>query len=172
VLVLAIVGSLYAPYGHPLALLRAHLNLAATEGAGGTPASSNVRAVFVLLGTATVAALALRRVRPLPDLLRLWSAIGVVIGVAVAAGQFPWYLLTFVAVTVVAAELRHLAALSALGVVSLLAYERRGSSTPAHPLPRLSPLSLGQSVIVLLAAAVLVTVVVKLRRRSFSSVPS
>jgi hypothetical protein len=59
--------------------------------------------------------------------------------------------------------------MSALGLVSFLAYERRGASTAAHPLPRLSPLSLGSSVLVLVAATVTIFAIVRLRRRGFSS---
>ena len=170
-LVALVVAALYAPYSHPWALLADHLRLANTAGAGGTQANSGARLLLLGLGGALVAALALRRERTLPDLLRLWAAIGLVIGVAVAAGEFPWYLLTFVAVTVLAGDLLLLAGMSVLGLVSFLAYERRGASTAAHPLPRLSPLSLGSSVAVLVAATAIVFAIVKLRRRGdYSSV--
>jgi len=72
---------------------------------------------------------------------------------------------------VLAGDLLLLAGMSVLGLVSFLAYERRGASTAAHPLPRLSPLSLGSSVAVLVAATAIVFAIVKLRRRGdYSSV--
>jgi hypothetical protein len=169
-LVAVVIAALYAPYSHPWGLFVDHLRLANTAGAGGTSANSAARLLLLGFGGALVAALALRRDRKLPDLLRLWAAIGLVVGVAVAAGEYPWYLLTFIAVTALAGDLRLIAGMSVLGLVSFLAYERRGTSTAAHPLPRLSPLSLGQSVLVIVVAAAVVFAIVKLRRRAYSSV--
>jgi hypothetical protein len=170
-LIAVVIAALYAPYSHPWALLADHLRLANTAGAGGTSANSGARLLLLGFGATLVVALSLRRDRDLPELLRLWAAIGLVTGVAVAAGEFPWYLLIFIAVTVLSGDLLLLAGMSVLGLVSFLAYERRGASTASHPLPRLSPLSLGHSVLLLVAATAIVFAIVKLRRRGYSSVP-
>lgn len=164
VLVLGTIAVLYSPYSHPTRLLVQHVGLVDHTGAGS--ASGGGRALLLFAGLLAVAALALRRERTLPELLHLWAAVGVCIGVLAVAGGFPWYLLTFLALVVVAGDPRLLGALALLGVLALTVYERHSNSTRAHPLPHLSPLSLGTAVFLLAALAVAAFGGARLLRRS------
>jgi hypothetical protein len=151
-LMLGTIAVLYAPYSHQTRLLVQHVGLVSHTGAAGG-ANAGARALLLLGGVIAVAALALRRERTLPETLRLWAAIGVCVAVLAVAGGFPWYLLTFFALVVVAGDVRLLAALSVLSVLSLTVYERHSNSTRAHPLPHLSPVSLAATVFLLVALA-------------------
>jgi hypothetical protein len=164
VVIVATVAVLYAPYSHTTRLLARHFGLAGTAGAGGTAANGGVRALLLLVGVCVIVFLALRRERTLPEQLRVWALIGVAVGVVVVAGDFPWYLLTFLALAVVAGDLWLTGALGALGLLSLAVYERHSDSTHTHPLPHLSKVSFG--VFVLFLAAVVGALVGMVRLRN------
>jgi len=163
-LMLATIAVLYSPYSHRSRLLVQHIGLVSHTGAAGG-ANAGGRALLLLAGVIAVAAVALRRERTLPETLQLWAAIGVCVGVLAVAGGFPWYLLTFFALVVVAGDVRLLGALALLGALSLTVYERHSNSTHAHPLPHLSPVSLGVSVFLLAALAAAAFGGVRLMRR-------
>ena len=172
VVVLATVAVLYSPYSHTTRLLAKHFGLAGTAGAGGTQANGGARALLLLVGICVVAFLALRRERTLPEQLRVWALIGVAVGVAVVAGDYPWYLLTFLALVVVAGDLWLSAALGALGLLSLAVYERHSNSTHRHPLPHLSTVSFGVFVLFLAAVGVALVGMVRLRNHRHALVPT
>ena len=164
VVILGTIAVLYSPYSHTTRLLARHFGLAGTAGAGGTQAGGG-RALLLLVGACVIVLLALRRERMFPEQLRLWALIGVAVGVVVVAGDFPWYLLTFVALVVVAGDLWLTGALAALGLLSLAVYERHSNSTHAHPLPHLSTVSLGVFVLFLGAVGAALAGIVRMRSR-------
>lgn len=171
VVIVATVAVLYSPYSHTTRLLARHFGLAGTAGAGGTQANGGARALLLLIGICVVAFLALRRERTLPEQLRVWALIGVAVGVVVVAGEYPWYLLTFLALVVVAGDLWLAGALGALGLLSLAVYERHSNSTNSHPLPHLSPVSLGVFVPFLAAIVAALVGMVRLRNRRHALAP-
>jgi hypothetical protein len=152
-LIVCCVAALYAPYSHPLSLLRQHLALAGSEGAGGTHANGGTRTLALVVGGAAVLTLGLLHVRALPEELHLWALLAIALGAFVVLSGYPWYLLVFLAVVVVEGDDRLLAALAALSFVSFVVYERHTNSTHTHPLPHLSPVSLGTAALVAEVAA-------------------